>query len=84
LGQGINDVEVEWWCETCSGVPIGSDAVNDEGRYDIDELQSTWDPHNDHDLKGMAHKDGYTDAFQTIDEFDANSSYRRDFVLYPE
>lgn len=84
FGIRLNDVEVEWWCETCTGDPIGEDAVDDQGRYDIDELQSTWDAHNDHDLKGIAHKDGYTDAFRTIDEFDASSSYQRDFVLYQE
>jgi hypothetical protein len=83
-GRRLNDADVEWWCETCTGEPIGSDAVDDQGRYDIDELQSTWNPHSEHDLKGMAHKDGYTDAFQTINEFDPYSSYRRDFVLYEE
>jgi hypothetical protein len=84
FGVRLNDVEVDWWCETCSGEAIGSDAVDDQGRYDIDELQSTWNPHSEHDLKGMAHKDGYTDAFQTINEFNPYSSYRRDFVLYEE
>jgi hypothetical protein len=84
IGIRLNDVDVEWWCETCTGDPIGSDAVDDQGRYDIDELQSKWDLHNDHDLRGMAHKDGYIDAFRNIYEFDASSSYRRDFVLYEE
>ena len=84
LGGTLTDVDVEWYCDTCSGAIIGVDAVDDVGRYDIDELQATWNAHDGHDLEGMASKDGYQNAFRTIDDFDSSGSYQRNFELYPE
>jgi hypothetical protein len=80
----VLDVYVDWYCVTCAGEPIGSDAVDDVGRYNIDELQSKWDAHDGHDLEGMAYRDGYENAFRTIDDFDSSGVYQRDFEMIEE
>lgn len=84
MGGYLTDVDVEWYCLTCSGAIIGVDAVDDVGRYDIDELPATWNAHDGHDLEGIAYKDGYYDAFRNIDDFDSSGSYQRNFELFPE
>jgi hypothetical protein len=81
--EPVPDAYVEWWCETCD-MPIGDDAVDDLGRYDIDEVQSKWDAHDGHDLKGEASHPNYQSDYQTIDDFDSSASYQRDFVMCEE
>ena len=84
FGLKLLDVDVHWWCNTCAEA-IGEDAVDDEGRYDIDPpYPFNWDDHDGHDLEGEATKTGYSPASQYIDDFDSSASYRRDFTLYAE
>ncbi len=86
FGVGLKDADVVWWCNTCSGTVIGSDAVDDIGRYDIDPPSPPfyWYDHDGHDLEGEATKTGYGDVSQYIDDFDADAVYQRDFTMYPE
>jgi hypothetical protein len=84
IGGKLLDVHVEWWCNTCSET-IGDDAVDDQGRYDIDPPEPfNWEDHDGHDLEGEATKTGYSPASQYIDDFDSSTTYQRDFTLYPE
>jgi hypothetical protein len=85
FGIRLKDADVEWWCNTCTGEPIGSDAVDDIGRYDIDPPPPfNWGDHDDHDLEGEAYKTGYYGDPQYIDDFDSSAVYQRDFELYEE
>jgi hypothetical protein len=81
--EKLIDVEVEWWCETCSEW-LGSDAVDDVAHYDI-YYDGDWSDHDGHNMRGYASKPGYETAENTITNFQSvNIPYERDFYLYRE
>ena len=79
--EGIADADVDWWDES-TGM-IGSDAVDDIGRYDIDPGDEyDWSDHDGHNLRGEASHPAYHSQQNTITNFQSsNIPYKRDFYL---